>query len=38
LAHNAGNIYEENYTPDGTVELLFAIDEKYQHLFKEFLQ
>lgn len=38
LAHSAGNIYEENYAPDGTVQLVFAIEEKYQHRFKEFLQ
>ncbi|MBO5668412.1 MAG: GTPase HflX [Lentisphaeria bacterium] len=38
LAHGSGNIYEENILPDGTVELLFAIEEKYQHRFKEFLQ
>ncbi len=38
LAHSAGSVYEENYTPDGTAELTFAIGEKYQHLFEEFLQ
>ena len=38
LAHGAGNIYEENYAPDGTVQIVFAIEEKYQHRFKEFLQ
>jgi GTP-binding protein HflX len=38
LAHSAGNIYEENFTPDGTAEILFAIEEKYQHRFKEFLR
>ena len=32
------NIYEENYAPDGTVQIVFAIEEKYQHRFKEFLQ
>ena len=38
LAHSAGNIYEENFLPDGTAEIVFAIEEKYQHRFKEFLQ
>jgi GTP-binding protein HflX len=38
LAHSAGNVYEENYTPDGCAELVFAIQEKYQHRFGEFLQ
>ncbi|MBR7121787.1 MAG: GTPase HflX [Lentisphaeria bacterium] len=38
LAHNSGSIYEENYAPDGTAELVFAIEEKYQHRFKEFLR
>ncbi|MBE6358049.1 MAG: GTPase HflX [Lentisphaerae bacterium] len=38
LAHSAGNIYEENFAPDGTAEILFAIEEKYQHRFKEFLR
>ena len=38
LAHSAGNIYEENYAPDGTAELIFAIEEKFQHRFKEFLR
>ena len=32
------NIYEENFAPDGTAEILFAIEEKYQHRFKEFLR
>ncbi len=38
LAHSAGNVYEENFLPDGTAEIVFAIEEKYQHRFKEFLQ
>ena len=38
LAHSAGNVYEENYTPEGTAEIVFAIEEKYQHRFGEFLQ
>jgi GTP-binding protein HflX len=38
LVHSAGNIYEENYAPDGTAELVFAIEEKLQHRFKEFLR
>ncbi len=38
LAHSAGNVYEENYTPEGTAEIVFAIGEKYQHRFGEFLQ
>lgn len=38
LAHGAGNVYEENFLPDGTAEIVFAIEEKYQHRFKEFLQ
>ena len=38
LAHGSGEIYEENIAPDGTVELRFAIEEKYQHRFKEFLR
>jgi GTP-binding protein HflX len=38
LAHSCGNVYEENYTPEGMAEIVFAIDEKFQHRFKEFLQ
>lgn len=38
LAHSCGQVYEENFTPDGEAELIFAIEEKYQHRFKEFLQ
>ena len=38
LAHSAGNVYEENYTPEGTAEIVFAIGEKYQHRFGEFLK
>ncbi len=38
LVHSAGNVYEENYAPDGTAELVFAIEEKLQHRFKEFLR
>ena len=38
LVHSSGSVYEENYTPNGTVELIFAIEEKFKHRFKEFLQ
>lgn len=38
LIHSSGSIYEENYEPDGTARFVFAIEEKYQHRFKEFLQ
>ena len=38
LVHSAGSVYEENYTPDGTAELVFAIEKKYQHRFEEFLR
>ena len=38
LAHSVGNIYEEEYEPDGTAQIIFAIEEKYQHRFKEFMQ
>ena len=38
LAHSAGNIYEEEYEPDGTAQIIFAIEEKYQYRFKEFMQ
>ena len=38
LAHGCGNVYEENYTPDGMAEMVFAIEEKFQHRFKEFLR
>ena len=38
LVHNSGKIYEETYAPDGSAELIFAIEEKFQHRFKEFLQ
>ncbi|MBO7329446.1 MAG: GTPase HflX [Lentisphaeria bacterium] len=38
LVYSAGSIYEEEFDPDGTVRLIFAIEEKYQHRFKEFMQ
>ena len=38
LAHGFGNVYEENYDPDGTVKMVFAIGDKYQHRFKDYLQ
>ena len=38
LAHGVGSVYEEEYAPDGTVELVFAVGEQYQHRFKEFLR
>ena len=38
LAHEAGSVYEEKFSPDGTAELLFAIEEKFQHRFKEFIR
>ena len=38
LAHEAGKIYEEQFAQDGTVELRFAIEEKFQHRFEEFLR
>ncbi|MBR2345226.1 MAG: GTPase HflX [Lentisphaeria bacterium] len=38
LAHSTGSVYEENYTSDGHADLRFAIQEKYQHRFEEFLQ
>ena len=36
LAHRFGEIYEESYTPDGSIELRFAIVKKYQHKYTEF--
>ena len=38
LAHSAGSIYEEEFDPDGTARRIFAIEEKYKHRFKEFMQ
>ena len=38
LVHSAGQVYEEEYTPDGSCRLVFAIEVKYQHRFREFLQ
>lgn len=38
LAHSSGNIYEEEFTDDGSAVIVFAIEEKYQHRFKEFMQ
>jgi hypothetical protein len=38
LAHNVGTIYEEEFDDDGTAHIIFAIEEKYQHRFKEFMQ
>ncbi len=38
LAHSAGSIYEEEFDPDGTARIIFAIEEKYKHRFKEFMQ
>ena len=36
LAHRFGEVYEENYTPEGDVEMRFAIVKKYQHKYAEF--
>ena len=36
LAHRLGEVYEENYTPGGEVEMRFAIVKKYQHKYAEF--
>ena len=36
LAHRFGEVYEESYTPDGSIELRFAIVKKYQHKYTEF--
>ena len=38
LVHSAGQIYEEEDMPDGSCRLVFAIEAKYQHRFREFLQ
>ena len=38
LAHNSGQVFEEEYSPDGTLRLVFAIEKKYQHRFREFIQ
>ena len=38
LAHSCAQIYEEEYTPEGFCRLVFAIENKYQHRFQEFLQ
>ena len=38
LAHSTGQIFEEEYSPDGTLRLVFAIEKKHQHRFREFLQ
>ena len=38
LAHGSGSVYEENYAPDGTAEIVFAIGEKHQHRFKDYLR
>ena len=37
LAHSVGEIYEQSYDPDGTVNIVFAIEEKYHHRFEDFL-
>ena len=36
LAHRFGEVYEENYTSDGGVELRFSILKKYQHKYMDF--
>ena len=36
LVHRCGEVYEEQYTPDGGVEMRFAIIRKYQHKYMEF--
>ena len=38
LVHSSGQIYEEEYMPDGSCRLVFAIEAKHQHRFREFLQ
>lgn len=38
LAHSTGQVFEEEYSPDGTLRLVFAIEKKHQHRFREFLQ
>ncbi len=38
LAHGSGQVYEEEYAPDGTLRLVFAIEKKSQHRFREFLK
>ena len=38
LAHSSGQVFEEEYSPDGTLRLVFAIEKKYQHRFREFIQ
>ena len=36
LAHRFGEVYEETYTPEGDIEMRFAIVKKYQHKYAEF--
>ena len=36
LAHRCGEVYEEEYSPEGRVEMRFAIIGKYQHKYMEF--
>jgi len=36
--HSAGEIYEEEFTPEGNASILFAIEDKHKHRFEEFLQ
>ncbi len=38
LVHSSGQIYEEEYLPDGSLRLVFAIEKKFQHRFGEFLK
>ena len=38
LAHSSGQVFEEEYQPDGSLCLVFAIEKKFQHRFQEFLQ
>ena len=38
LAHKTGAVYEEKYTADGSAEIVMALEEKFLHHFKGFVQ
>ena len=38
LIHGHGEVYEEEYLDDGTAQIVFAIEEKFRHRFREFIQ
>ena len=38
LAHKAGAVYEEEYTAEGSAEIVMALEEKFLHHFRGFVQ